>query len=43
VLVHTFDLDKTAQHRREWGVYRDRRIDLYGAVLTKDGTTAPGK
>jgi N-carbamoylputrescine amidase len=42
VLVHTFDLDKTAQHRREWGVYRDRRIDLYDAVLTKDGSTTPG-
>jgi N-carbamoylputrescine amidase len=39
VLVHTFDLDKTTQHRREWGVYRDRRIDLYGTVLTKDGHT----
>lgn len=42
VLVHTFDLDKTAQHRREWGVFRDRRMDLYGAVLTKDGATTPG-
>jgi N-carbamoylputrescine amidase len=39
VLVHTFDLDKTAQHRHEWGVYRDRRIDLYDSMLTKDGHT----
>jgi N-carbamoylputrescine amidase len=39
VLVHTFDLDSTAKHRREWGVYRDRRIDLYEPLLTKDGHT----
>jgi N-carbamoylputrescine amidase len=40
VLVHTFDLDQTAKHRREWGVYRDRRIDLYSPLMTKDGHTA---
>jgi len=39
VLVHTFDLEMTAKHRREWGVYRDRRIDLYEPLLTKDGHT----
>jgi N-carbamoylputrescine amidase len=39
VLVHTFDLDETAKHRREWGVYRDRRIDLYAPLMTKDGHT----
>jgi N-carbamoylputrescine amidase len=37
VLVHTFDLDETARHRREWGVYRDRRIELYSPLLTRDG------
>ena len=26
VLVHTFDLDETALRRREWGVFRDRRL-----------------
>ncbi|MBN8444450.1 MAG: N-carbamoylputrescine amidase [Gammaproteobacteria bacterium] len=41
VLVHTFDLDQVAKNRRGWGVYRDRRIDLYGALLTKDGKTTP--
>lgn len=37
VLVHTFDLDETARHRREWGVYRDRRTELYSPLLTRDG------
>jgi N-carbamoylputrescine amidase len=43
VLVHTFDLDETAKHRREWGVYRDRRIDIYDALLTRDGATSQTK
>ncbi|MEE4277422.1 MAG: N-carbamoylputrescine amidase [Halieaceae bacterium] len=34
VLVASFDLDATAAARREWGVFRDRRPDLYGALLT---------
>lgn len=33
VLVATVDLDATAAYRREWGVFRDRRPDLYGALL----------
>ena len=37
VLVHTFDLDEVARHRREWGVYRDRRIELYSPLLTRNG------
>jgi len=37
VLVHTFDLDALAEKRLAWGVYRDRRPDLYGGLLTKDG------
>ena len=41
VLVHTFDLDALAQIRRSWGVYRDRRIDLFDTLLTKDGKTVP--
>jgi len=39
VLVHTFDLDAVAATRRAWGIFRDRRIDIYGAVMTKDGET----
>ena len=34
VLVHTFDLDQTALRRREWGVFRDRRPELYGILMT---------
>ncbi|WP_108127229.1 N-carbamoylputrescine amidase [Saccharospirillum mangrovi] len=37
VLVHTFDLDQVAATRHAWGVFRDRRPDLYGTLLTKDG------
>lgn len=41
VLTHSFDLDTVAAKRRAWGIYRDRRIDLYGSLLTKDGKTLP--
>lgn len=34
-----FDLDEIARQRRAWGLFRDRRPDLYGALLTKDGGT----
>lgn len=37
VLVAEFDLDETAQRRREWGVYRDRRPEMYGTLLTHGG------
>ena len=41
VLVHTFDLEAVRQYREMWGVYRDRRPDLYGALGTLDGRGAP--
>ena len=34
VLVHAFDLDQTALRRREWGVFRDRRPEMYGILMT---------
>ncbi len=37
VLVHQFDLDAIAALRASWGLFRDRRVDLYGAVGTLDG------
>lgn len=43
VLVHTFDLDAVAATRRAWGIFRDRRIDIYGTVMTKDGETKQPK
>jgi len=39
ILVHTFDLDEVRKTRASWGFFRDRRPDLYGALLTRDGTT----
>ncbi|WP_304413421.1 N-carbamoylputrescine amidase [Arsukibacterium sp. MJ3] len=41
VLLHTFDLDAIAANRRAWGLFRDRRIDIYDTVLTKDGKVTP--
>ncbi len=37
VLTHTFDLDETARHRDYWCVFRDRRPECYGALMTLDG------
>ena len=39
VLTHTFDLDEIRNFRRTWGLFRDRRPDLYGTLLTMDGHT----
>ena len=37
----TFDLDALAAQRASWGLFRDRRPDLYGALRTLDGVTQP--
>ena len=34
VLVHEFDLDALARERREWGIFRDRRPEMYQTLLT---------
>lgn len=39
ILVHSFDLDAIAHKRHSWGIYRDRRTDLFSVLLTKDGAT----
>jgi N-carbamoylputrescine amidase len=39
VLTATFDLDAVAAQRRGWGVFRDRRPELYTPLLTLDGTS----
>ena len=36
VIVATIDLDATKEARRAWGVYRDRRPELYGALMALD-------
>ena len=43
VLTHSFDLAEIRKYRRDWGVFRDRRPDLYKSLLTLDGTqVSPG-
>jgi N-carbamoylputrescine amidase len=37
VLTATFDLDVVAAQRAAWGVFRDRRPELYRPLLTMDG------
>jgi len=38
VLVHEFDLDHLEHIRSAWGVFRDRRPNLYGPIETLDGS-----
>ncbi|KAL0910487.1 hypothetical protein M5K25_021474 [Dendrobium thyrsiflorum] len=38
ILTAEFNLDKIKYQRHSWGVFRDRRPDLYKALLTLDGT-----
>jgi N-carbamoylputrescine amidase len=37
VLTASFDLDALRAYRHSWGLFRDRRPDLYSPVLTLDG------
>ena len=37
VLTHTFDLDAIRNQRAQWGFFRDRRPEHYGALVTVDG------
>lgn len=37
VLTAGFDLDAMEEQRIEWGIFRDRRPDLYQTILTYDG------
>ena len=38
VLVETFDLDEIRTMRQGWGLFRDRRPDLYRPLLSLDGS-----
>lgn len=40
VITATFDLDEIRRYRHSWGVFRDRRPDLYGPLLKLDGVRA---
>jgi N-carbamoylputrescine amidase len=35
--VAEFDLDEIKSTRHGWGIFRDRRPDLYKVLLTLDG------
>ena len=37
VVTASFDLAEIARRRASWGLFRDRRPDLYGPLLTSDG------
>ncbi len=37
ILTATFDLDAVRERRLGWGLFRDRRPELYGALATADG------
>jgi N-carbamoylputrescine amidase len=37
VLTASFDLEAIRVQRHAWGVFRDRRPDLYGPIMTLDG------
>lgn len=41
ILTATFDLDAIRDYRNAWGVFRDRRPELYGPILTLDGHQTP--
>ncbi len=43
VLTATFDLDKLREYRNAWGVFRDRRPELYWPILTLDGRHGVGE
>jgi N-carbamoylputrescine amidase len=39
-VVHGFDLDDVARMRAAWGLFRDRRPDLYGQLARHPGTAS---
>lgn len=41
VCVATIDLEALRRHRDQWSMFRDRRTDLYGPLMTLDGETYP--
>src|SRR5688572_7768160 len=37
ILTASFDLDEIRRYRHAWGVFRDRRPEMYGPLMTLDG------
>ena len=42
VITASFDLDEIRAQRASWGLFRDRRPDLYGPLMTQDGGSRDG-
>jgi N-carbamoylputrescine amidase len=42
LMLAAFDFDRIRELRTSWGVFRDRRPDLYGVLGTLDGRTPVG-
>jgi N-carbamoylputrescine amidase len=42
VVTASFDLEENREMRANWGVFRDRRPDLYWPLMTLDGKTPQG-
>lgn len=40
IITASFDLDRIREYRDAWGVFRDRRPELYGPIMTLDGRPA---
>jgi N-carbamoylputrescine amidase len=38
IVTAAFDLDETRRYRDRWAIFRDRRPDMYRALLTADGS-----
>jgi copper chaperone CopZ len=38
ILTHTFDLDALYRNRRDWGIFRDRRPEMYHDILRNDAS-----
>lgn len=43
VIVHSFDLEKIANTRASWGLFRDRRPSMYQTLQTSDGKREGGR
>jgi N-carbamoylputrescine amidase len=42
VIVHTFDRGQLRRTRAAWGFFRDRRPELYGALVAPDASSTRG-
>ena len=39
VLTQKFDLDEFEENRRRWSLFRDRRPEMYGLIMSNDGVS----